>query len=516
MSEPTWRIIRGDCVEVMKTLPAASVDAMVCDPPYGLEFMGNDWDAPWKDTNVFADLTKSGGHQDGNGGNAYSQSRVTLDTDPKKYQAWTERWGREAIRVLKPGGHALVFGGTRTYHRQTAGLEDAGFEVRDCIEYLYISGFPKSHRVDVDIDEKLGVIGQRGVLTHTTGGMAGPSTGASLSFEKEGRQYDTNPVSDLAKKYRGYGTAIKPAHEPILVARKPLDGTVAETVMKWGTGALNIDGCRVGYTPGDDRHTKPTKNGQAITAYNASLQPAGNRQLGGEADWTGSPVGRWPPNVVVTHAPDCTEEKCIPGCPVVEIDRQTGEVGGGQGRPTYKAYPGQGSSFNFRGAHPEANTYNDSGGGSRTVPQFRWTEADYGFYYCPKVSRAEREAGCESLPVKPAGGMQGCRDGTFPNQDGTMAEPVVARNSHPTAKPVTLMAWLCRLVTPPGGTVLDPFNGSGSTGIGALMEGFNYIGIEREPEYADIAEARLTYWAKKATEKRNAAEDRSTKLTEQW
>jgi site-specific DNA-methyltransferase (adenine-specific) len=320
-------IRHGDCREVMAAMPEASIDAVVTDPPYGLEFMGRAWD--------------------------HGVPGVPF---------WTE-----ALRVLKPGGHFLAFGGTRTYHRLTCAIEDAGFEVRDCLMWLYGSGFPKSRNI---------------------GG--------------------------------GWGTALKPAWEPIILARKPLIGTVAANVQEHGPGALNIDGCRIGIEP-----MRVTRSDGTIVSENRAMAAPNT----GRVDM-GEKIGRWPANLVLDEEAGAMLDE-------QSGERQSGDRQSGEyGRLGYHGF----------GVGPMPEIKGDSGGASR-------------FFYTAKASTGERH--------------------------------YAGKNSHPTVKPVDLMRWLCRLVTPPGGLVLDPFCGSGSTGVAALAEGFRFIGIEKDAEYVEMARRRI-------------------------
>ena len=330
----TYQLNIGSNLDVLPTLPDNSVDAIVTDPPYELGFMGKSWDAS---------------------GIAYN----------------VELW-RQCLRVLKPGGHLLAFSGSRTYHRMTCAIEDAGFEVRDQIMWVYGSGFPKSHNI-------------------------------SKALDKQGEKTD---------QWDGWGTALKPAHEPICVARKPLDGTVVDNVRKWGVGGLNIDGCRVG---SDVRVNQPMGAPQnSFGGYGATATATAT-----------AVAGRWPANLI--H--DGSQE-------VLEL------------------FPGDADNSAAR------------------------------FFYCPKASKSDRDDGCEGFEENAAGGLSG-------RNDVSLGSITYRCNIHPTVKPTELMAYLCRLVTPPGGTILDPFTGSGSTGRGAVSQGFNFIGSELSPEYAAIAEARI-------------------------
>jgi site-specific DNA-methyltransferase (adenine-specific) len=367
-------IYTGDCLDVLRTLPADSVDAIVTDPPYGLSFMGKKW-----------------------------------DYDVPAVEVWAE-----CLRVLKPGGHLLAFAGTRTQHRMAVRIEDAGFEIRDMIAWVYGSGFPKSLDVSKAIDKAAGaereVVGQYTVSRDMSGGSWADLHG----IPNTAKQHDiTAPATEAARQWAGWGTALKPALEPITVARKPLIGTVAENVLAHGTGALNVDGCRV--------------EGGLIASAGGTRRSNGimgaSEPLGG---WEPTHFGRWPANLI--H--DGSEE-------VVGLFPQTGVS---NGRRVAKPLNG----FAMK-AQPDVDTgYGDSGSAAR-------------FFYCAKASKRDRGEG----------------------------------NNHPTVKPTDLMRYLCRLVTPPGGTVLDPFMGSGSTGKAAMLEGFDFIGIERDPEYVKIAEARI-------------------------
>ncbi len=382
----------GDCLEVLRTLADSSVDAVVTDPPYGLAFMGKRW-----------------------------------DYDVPAVDVWAE-----CLRVLKPGGHLLAFGGTRTYHRMAVRIEDAGFEIRDMIAWVYGSGFPKSLDVSKAIDKAAGAEREVVGVSSVTGArhsrtMDDGNKGNRRTYQNEEPVINTitAPATDAARQWSGWGTALKPAMEPITVARKPLIGTVAENVLAHGTGGINVDGCRVATDPAMD---DPRLGGAGTWS---SDKMAKNVYEGGYAgDRVGSsPLGRWPANLI--H--DGSEE------------------------PT-----------------------NLLGDAAR-------------FFYCPKASKADRDEGCEGLEFRTAGEMVDREEGSagIQNPRAGAGRTGGGRNAHPTVKPVALMRYLCRLVTPPGGVVLDPFTGSGSTGKAAILERFNFIGIEREAEYVEIAKARI-------------------------
>ncbi len=396
----SWRVEHGDCIAVMRALPKASIDAIVTDPPYGLGFMGQGWDTFDPTT-----LAKRVGVRDGNGPpsdvrDGRSKGRTSSAfANPageagacdvslrgsRAFQAWCEDWAREALRTLRPGGYLLAFGGSRTYHRLVTGIEDAGFEVRDSLQWLFGSGFPKSLNVG-----------------------------------------------------HGRGTALKPGHEPILLARAPLRGTVAANLDAHGTGALNIDACRIAPTETD--------------------------------------LGRWPSNVLLDEAA------------AVVLDEQSGQLLSG-------ANPTRRSSDKFR------DVYGDFTGQAECVPA-RGTDLGGAsrFFYCAKASRGERDAGLSDFPLDPAAAtmsptstVQRGRTGSRRVDDREYV-PTPRANQHPTVKPIALMRWLVRLVTPPGGVVLDPFTGSGTTGVAAVLEDVEFIGIEREASYASIARARIAHW----------------------
>ena len=359
----------GDCLEVLRGMPDNSVDSIVTDPPYGLSFMGKRW-----------------------------------DYDVPAVEVWAE-----CLRVLKPGGHLLAFAGTRTQHRMAVRIEDAGFEIRDMIAWVYGSGFPKSRNLD----------------------------GA----------------------WQGWGTALKPALEPITVARKPLIGTVAANVLLFGTGALNIDGCRVEPTGESRDRVGEASQERRYTEAGCTNFAAKPGVRGGDH------AGRWPANLI--HDGSDEVAAAFPDAP--------GQQGDLMGHSRNRKSKG---IFGDMPAARDAMARGDTGSAAR-------------FFYCAKASRWERNEGCDELP-QVAGGMVSNTSGQhMTRRDGYV--PPLQGNNHPTVKPTELMAYLCRLVTPPGGVVLDPFMGSGSTGKAAVREGFRFIGCELSPEYLAIAEARISF-----------------------
>jgi len=407
-------VILGDCREVMKRMPRHSVDAIVTDPPYGLEFMGKEWDKLAKPENL-------GGSADGN-----KHSFYRVRNHLPAMQHWHYTWALEALRVLKPGGHMLALGGTRTYHRMTSALEDARFEIRDCLMWLYGQGFPK-------------------------------------------------------------GATLKPAWEPIVLARKPIsERNIAENVLRWGTGGLWIDRCRIQGAKGDGVWGTNQLNCQS--AFNAS--PSNSQYKTQQHSF-----GRCPANFILSHSQECvlvgerevegrtinrwddgakpfgggaghpyTSEKqdndivevwaCVADCPVRLLDEQSGQLKSGTGAKKWKSAAGyQGPAYGkeSRSEGTPNLEYGDSGGASR-------------FFYTPKASRSERNAGL----------------------------PEGIENNHPTVKSLALMRYLCRLITPPGGLILDVFCGSGTTLVAGLQEGFRVIGIDNDANSCEIARHRVS------------------------
>lgn len=437
----TWEVIHGDCLDVMRGMDAGSVDAVVTDPPYGIRFMGKAWDAPEIEQAAANHRPVDNKTQTERPACMHAgQYDLRLPAN-RKFQAWTEAWAREALRVLKPGGHLLAFGGTRTYHRLTCAVEDAGFEIRDCIAWMYGSGFPKSLDVSKAIDKAAGaereVVGRKGgryehgFTPESASPLGRNADRPNAATNMERAANITAPATDAAKQWDGWGTALKPAFEPIVVARKPLIGTVAANVEAHGTGALNVDGCRVG--GGEARRI----DNYPSVGQHGCISRTGEGSHAGEGYETRETTeGRWPANVVLDEdAGRVLDEQ--------SGHLQSGLMKGGTMRAAQDE-PGSVCYGTYGGSAVGTDTPGDSGGASR-------------FFYCAKASRAERGDG----------------------------------NHHPTVKPVDLMRWLVRLVTPPKGTVLDPFLGSGTTGIAAHEEGCRFIGIEREAEYVEIARRRI-------------------------
>lgn len=558
-------ILHGDCLDIMQDLPAESYDSCVTDPPYGLSFMGKHW-----------------------------------DNGVPSVDYW-----REAYRVLKPGAHLLAFGGTRTYHRLACAIEDAGFEIRDQMQWLYGSGFPKSMNVSKAIDKMHGaqreVVGLREAFAKRANTV--PSNRDKMGkFADESYPMGqiTAPATHEAKEWDGWGTALKPSNEPIVVARKPLsEKTVALNVLKWGTGALNIDRCRIG--------TETVKISQGDGFGTEGIYGTGVNTVSKGSEHQ----GRWPSNTILGHSPHCTDDQCDIECAIAMLDEQSGVLSSGgpsinthkykdryhhnadkQGLNTHGkynkkeliGYPGKGgaSRFFLRIKHDNDETcghgnirgdvtfagkktvnknenLSTDGFGSKQMDQYLMgtiSTTEMGTHSImsfpilnastktfigtctietAKTINSSMASSIESVSVvsstemlvtfqnggqEPITGIVNlalestCENGE--KRTGTNGMPISApiehpkrflycakaskseRNagldkpsSHPTVKPIKLMRYLCRLVTQPGGTVLDPFCGSGSTGVAALQEGFQFLGIEKEEEYAEIARRRL-------------------------
>jgi site-specific DNA-methyltransferase (adenine-specific) len=435
MKNKKTKLMLGDNIESLKKLPDNSIDSIVTDPPYALNFMNKRW-----------------------------------DSEVPSVQFWSE-----VYRVLKPGGHVLSFGGTRTYHRMVVNIEDAGFEIRDQIMWLYGSGFPKSHNIGKAVDKLQG--NEREVV--------GVSNNINFDNKKEGDKsfYDNAwASSDISRKdinitkgqspWEGWGTAMKPSVEPICVARKPLsEKSVAENVLKWGTGGINVDGCRVGYTSEVDKNN--TINATYTTNKdNKQSEDWGTKQIGNVS----KEEGRFPANIILDE---------IAG---ELLDEQSG---------VSKSSPNKWEGDNNAAIYGKyekgirQSTFSDKGGASR-------------FFYQAKVSKSERNMGLDGFEEKETSGQVECKKCIKCNKyyqagDGrelcSCIEPdykkPTTKNTHTTVKPVNLMAYLCRLVTPPNGICLDPFMGSGSTGIAAQLEGFRFVGMEMDKDYFKIAEARI-------------------------
>lgn len=616
---PRWRLVEGEALAVLRRMKAESVDAVVTDPPAGIEFMGEEWDSFRGDKRQPGDAdypeTGSGPHARAKvrHGTSSGYGRTDFDTfkrgrlaaykappggtvgkqgdkrtfggrmgslpplqqkanrrcvlcggyqwdhEGRKCSCPVPQWAidnsaretfiacmsavfAECLRVLKPGGHALVWALPRTSHWTATALEDAGFEVRDVITHHFGTGFPKSLdvakaidkargddprpacrflRVAIDehpehtiktiadhfgfhtrmvahwaaldtdsqptvptweqwielkamlgfgddldaevyrLNERKGTLGEAWQKREVTGQHGQPAPGQvwsanyGLPANPVAKERKDAPGSEDAARWQGWGTALKPGAEHWILVRKPLARTVAQTILRYLTGALNIDGCRVPFTRGEKSPSVKRRRGKTRVAKTGGTgwEYHGDRSRYHEPHH-GEDQGRWPANVLLSHAAACEEDLCSPGCPIAALDLQSGPVGGGKGRRGAKAKAGDKQGlFGIRATGEEVG-YGDAGGASRFFPTF---------YYAPKASAKDRSAGL----------------------------PEGERNQHPTVKSTELMRWLCRLVTPPGGLVLDPFTGSGSTGVAAQAEGFRFVGIERKADYVRVALHRL-------------------------
>lgn len=431
----------GDCLEGLKSLRDNSVDSVVTDPPAGISFMGKAWD-------------------DDKGGR-------------KQWVAWMTEVMRECLRVLKPGAHGLVWALPRTSHWTATALEDAGFEVRDVVTHLFGSGFPKSLDVSKAIDKAAGAQGE--IIEQRKAGVV---NGMSKSRVAQGARPTVTvsdgairaPSTDAAKKWQGFGTALKPASEHWILVRKPCsEKTVAANVLKWGTGALNIDASRI--DPSSSARGNKNPSGRGGGMY-------GHGEFTGE--WSAT-QGRFPANLVLSHTPYCSNLICDLECAIMMLDQQSGHLSGPGNKRT-------------RGKHSESSSKFGMGGGEPTVIHDRGGTASR-FFYCAKISKSERNAGLEGMEARDHGLYDGGIDSNGARKLGRKPEEatVAAANNHPTVKPQKLMGYLIRMVTPPGGIVLDPFMGSGSTGCAAIGERFGFIGMEREAEYHEIAQKRIQH-----------------------
>jgi DNA modification methylase len=452
-----YTVFHGSNLDVLPFMADNSVDSI--DPPYELGFMGKKWDST---------------------GIAYS----------------VELW-QECLRVLKPGGHILAFGGSRTWHRLAVAIEDAGFELRDSIAWLYGSGFPKSLDVSKAIDKAAGA--EREVAVETVTDLFGErqerkekpafgigANGEAFGGHAEGAMFreDTGPATDDAKKWAGWGTALKPAFEPVVVGRKPLIGTVAENVLTWGVGGLNIDGSRI---EGGERPL-------ILSSNRTSNNTFGNGLNGSKNGGTFS-QGRWPANLIL--------DEYTAGL----LDEQSGYLHGSGNKTDSKIGKGEiynNSSYAISYTGRATRDYGDSGGASR-------------FFYVAKASKRDRNEGLDGLegkePTQTYG--DGMNTATKVRTQTQLVEGVTrekVKNFHPTVKPTDLMRYLIKLVTPEGGTVLDPFTGSGSTGKAALLDGYQFVGIELTDEYLPIIDGRLK-WAKEQQEAVTDLQEKEKKET---
>lgn len=517
-------LICGNNIEVLKNYPDNHFDSVVTDPPYGL---GEE-----PDTTEMLKAWIDHGYLEVKGKGFMGKEWDAFVPQPLFW--------KEVFRVLKPGGHVVAFYGTRTYDWGVMAMRLAGFEIRDCIQWIYGSGFPKSHNISKAIDAQAGA-----ERTEVVGkGTAGKGFNKVKGFGVNTTQSDqyttewdiTAPATQEAKNWNGWGSALKPANEPIVLARKPLEKglSIADNVLKWGTGGVNIDGCRVSTSDDLAKNYSSVRKGDHTMGERVGAFGF-RKEKDSFADATESTaLGRFPANVILTHHPDCkcvglkkvkgsscspddigkgtentpnngilgkgkggiitssyTDEngeetvedwECVDGCPVKMLDEQSGLTRSGKVKSDKDAYSGQSVTGFIRGVSNQNNQYGDSGGASR-------------FFYVAKASRTERNWGLDEFEDKKMSRSVGAQnDNDYPKEQIGLNKTNIVKNTHPTIKPVQLMRYLVRMITPPGGICLDPFNGSGTTGIACKLEGFDYLGIDREQEYIDISRGRIDSW----------------------
>lgn len=412
-----YTLYHGSMLDMGECITSNSIDSIVTDPPYELNFMGKGWD----------------------------RAGVSFQK---------ETW-EKCFETLKPGGYLLAFGGSRTYHRIACAIEDAGFEIRDCVMWLYGSGFPKSMNVGLAIDKKNGVeskvvgTSDKGKSTNSGSGIYACNNGKDNSMK---RVFD---VKEAQNEWKGWGTCLKPAYEPIIVARKPFVGSLVDNVLEHGVGGMNIDECRVPTT--DDLYRPPCENG--------SIYSLKERKYTTKVGSGSYKLGRFPANVIHDGS-----EEVIANMPDT---KGNGNTRHNKNDPTNTNCFGKYNSCVTAG-------YEDSGSAAR-------------YFYCAKASKRDRDEGLDQFEEKSGGSLKFREDGS---SDGKISK---RRNTHPTVKPTALMQYLIRLVTPRGGVILDPFMGSGSTGKAAMYENkdrdsqYKFIGVDITPEYLPIAEARIKF-----------------------
>ena len=520
-------VLNGNNIELLKNYPDNYFDSVVTDPPYGLGKEPNP-------SELMRAWLETGYHE--------IQGKGFMGKEWDAFVPQPIFW-KEVFRVLKHGGHVVAFYGTRTYDWGVMAMRFAGFEVRDCIQWLYGSGFPKSHNISKAIDKLNGVQSIKGELKFKGGTQLGVINDDSW---KPKDVYEEFANSEDAKNWQGWGSALKPANEPIVLARKPLEKglSIAENVLKWGVGGINIDGCRIGTSGGTER------NGDSVF-LNEPIKGQVHSTRGYSTGHEISEInkGRFPANLILTHHPECEckgvkkvkaisggckfnsaffksgesnftpnggigdengEETiedwdCHPDCPIKILDEQSGVLKSGQLKSGHKQ--GEGMFGKIGGDKIIGNYGGDSGGASR-------------FFYVAKASKSERNKGLDDFEEKPLAFSNQAKaelkrgnsdfDGGDAKGHGNSIRHL--KNFHPTVKPVKLMQYLVRLITPPNGIVLDPFCGSGTTGIACKLEGFEFVGMEQDPEYSKIAEARISNWVeekeKTPKQKENSSDEK--------
>jgi len=542
------KLLHGDCLDVMRALPENSVDSVVTDPPYGLS---KDPDI----AEVMRHWLANEEYSNGSGG-FMGKSWDSFVPGP--------RYWREVLRVLKPGGVCLVFAGTRTADLMSIALRFAGFQIRDTLCWLYGSGFPKSHDIAKAIDKAAGV--EREVVGHQrlTGNACVPTKdkggtyGVGVGTVPPQDVPLTAPATPEAELWDGWGTALKPSWEPILLAMAPRDGTFANNALTWGVAGINVDGCRVAPTGerlgggGESHCSFQGKEGWSRPWMDSeSHQKRHAEKIRSNVEHA-TQQGRWPSNLLLSHSPGCvrtgtrrvkasvvtnpvatrrtlssavsdsgkgrvgatmprtgyaspdgTEEvaayECTADdCPIRMLDEQSGTLKSNSGNLAWSNRTRPNGIYGKYGAGPTSGI-SDTGGASRF---FTNLDGETRFLYCPKASRREREAGLEGMEEQDSEDISGGSGTAHPKADAYQARKSARRNPHPTVKSLALMRWLCRLcATPTGGVVLDPFMGSGTTGVACVEEGRDFIGIEQNAEYLDIARARIAHAERKMAER---------------
>ncbi len=464
------KLINDDCLKALQELPENSIDTCITDPPYGLGFMGKEWDTFDKSQFGIA------GNEGDNDLKVKKNFKILPRYNNEGLYDFTFEWAQAVYRVLKPGGLLLSFGGTRTYHRIVCAIEDAGFEIRDCVMWVYGSGFPKSYNVAKGIEaqiktgkssptaQRITAMGEDYQMTPLAGTPGYGYTGNFSNKDTGSKPMEiTTPEAQL---WGGWGTQLKPAYEPIVIAQKPLDGTYAENALKWGVAGYWIDGGRIE----TDWNDRPESWKQSGFNKNQNKSMFG---IGG----TGINInkGRFPSNVI--HDGSDEVMRLFPS----SVSRQ---IMVSDNRTNI------GNSMFLDGVHTPENSYTDYGSVAR-------------FFYCAKASRSERNAGLEGMEEhlfgQSGGAQQALKNGESEYLQDSIGLNKIKKmqNHHPTVKPLELMRYLVRLTkTPTGGVVLDPFMGSGTTGCACVLEGRDFIGIEKEAEYVEIAEKRIAYWSK--------------------
>lgn len=445
-----YKLFHGNMLDMLEVIQPESIDAIITDPPYGLTSItkrfGKEGSAPaqFGTDGAFSRLSK------GFMGKEWDGSGIEYNID-----AW-----RKCFTVLKDGGYLLAFGGTRTFHRIACAIEDAGFEIRDTIMWIYGSGFPKSLNLGLAIDKKLGIESED---TGEISPNARPNSTKDNTLYESGTVGKSFTIKKATNEWAGWGTSLKPAYEPIIVARKPFKGSLVDNVLENGVGGLNIDECRISLNNGE---TKSGGFGKAKTGYQKGIGNGGDDDY--KCEWVEDTSGRFPANVILTYDETDKDEVC-------------------GGMPNTKSI-GSAPNYDFGSQNNPSHLYTNIKSGTH----FDDEGSAARYFYCAKASKRDRDAGLEAFEE-----MEGIRTNAPRNSEEEKTKP--RRNIHPTVKPVELMQYLIRLVAPKGSVILDPFNGSGSTGKACMYENndnnkdYFYIGIELTDEYLPISKARIEH-----------------------